>query len=130
MSIVSHFHAPVDAELPWGARKPRRERAVGPALERNRFARLPKREVGVTREKRGDLQFVFLGLVRASGIDKHATRGDTRRTGVEDVGLQLHKGGEFFLVPVPPRVGTAAKDASIGARRIDKHLMKEFKVES
>ena len=82
-------------------------------------------EVGVTREKRGDLLFVFLGLVRASGIDEHTSWSDAQRTGVKDVGLQLHKGGEFFLVPVPPRVWASAKDARVGAWRIDKNLVEE-----
>ena len=77
----------------------------------------------MSREERGDLRFVFLGLVRASGIYEQTTRGDARRTGVEDIGLQFHKGGELFLVPVPPRIGATAKDASVGARCVDKYLV-------
>ena len=99
------------------------EGAVMPGLMGNRLAARFFGEVRMGGKERGHAISVLLRFVRASGIDKAASRRYMRGGGGQDGILLCRKVFQPFLRPAPTCIGAAAQHARVGAGSIDQHAI-------
>ena len=103
------------------------EGAVMPGLMGNRLAARFFGEVRMGGKERGHAISVLLRFVRASGIDKAASRRYMRGGGGQDGILLCRKVFQPFLRPAPTRIRAATQNARVGTGGVDQHTIERTK---